>query len=27
MARFVGRGLLNNAPHIYAIAEEAVRKG
>jgi len=23
----VGRGLLNNAPHIYAIAEEAVRKG
>ena len=26
MARFVGRGLLNNAPHIYAIAEEAVRK-
>ena len=25
-ARFVGRGLLNNPPHIYAIAEEAVRK-
>jgi hypothetical protein len=26
MGRFVGRGLLNNPPHIYAIAEEAVRK-
>ena len=26
MERFVGRGLLNNPPHIYAIAEEAVRK-
>ena len=26
MARFVGRGLLNNPPHIYAIAEQAVRR-
>ena len=26
MAKFSGRGLLNNPPHIYAIAEEAIRK-
>ena len=25
MARFVGRGLLNNPPHIYAVAEAAYR--